>query len=92
MATVLFREGYSWDNLPGAKVNRMISLEKAVSRLATLRAEWQEAAQADDQPLTEVRVNLVSLLVDFCDLLELTVDEQTKVFGLELMEATSLTI
>lgn len=81
MATVQFLRGYTWDNLPGAEVRKVIQMPILVSRLAGLRQEWQEVAESDGTTLVETKASVGLLLIDICNLLELTPDETQEILG-----------
>jgi len=89
MVKILFNNGYTWENLPEARVRHVLALDIVVERLAWMRSEWQEAADSEGKALGEIQASVELLLSDVCDLLELIPAERTKVFNLELAEVVS---
>ena len=86
MARIQFYKGLSWDNLPKAEIKRVMSVNAIVGRLANLRAEWQTAAESEGETLLETQASVGLILLDICNLMQLTPDETQTVLGLELPE------
>ena len=86
MVKIQFYKDYSWGNLPGTRVRRVLALDVAIGRLALMRSEWQEIAYIEGKPLEELHASVELLLSDVCDLLELLPSEREFVFGLEQAE------
>ena len=86
MTKIQLYKGISWDNLPKAEIKRVMSVNAIVGRLANLRAEWQMAAESEGKTLLETQASVGLILLDICNLMELTPDETQTVLGLEPSE------
>jgi hypothetical protein len=89
MVNIKFNSGYTWENLPEARVSRLLALDIVTDRLASLRSEWQDTAESENKTLGEMQASVELLLSDVCDLLELLPAERVEVFGLELEEVVA---
>lgn len=88
--------GVQWDQLieaakrRPARIKQVIDRDLLLSALAGIRAEWQQAAEAEGKPLAEMTGSVGLLLADFAGLLEVTPEEAERVLGPELANAEQL--
>jgi hypothetical protein len=86
MGKVLFFDGLSWDNLPGSETRKVIPVNSLVDSMVEFREGWQEAAQAEGKSLAEYQANVGLVILDVCEMLELSPEDTLKVTGPEVME------
>jgi len=81
MARIVFSNGYSLENLPKAKVRRLIDQEALIAELVELRQSWQQ----DYDNLIEVQASVGLLFVDLAGILaKMGVEGADRVLGDEL--------
>ncbi len=66
MATVSFRQGVNWENLPVSTERKVLDRDGLKNDLEAMRQQWQEACGED---LSHVTLDLGLLFDDFLNLI-----------------------